>query len=580
MTVEEARKAVVEDLEAAGSLGNVKDYKVPRGRSQRSGAVVEPMLMEQWFVKTASLAEKAVAAVETGKTKFVPELWTKTYMHWMTNIRDWCISRQLWWGHRIPVWYCQAEGCGEVIVAREDPTSCPKCGGTALEQDPDVFDTWFSSWLWPFSTLGWPEETEDLKAFYPTNTLVTAPEILFFWVARMVMAGIEFMGEVPFRDVYLHGTVRDHRGRKMSKSLGNGIDPLEVVDLFGADALRYTIVAGAGVGADLYMNYEDLEETFSPGRNFANKLWNAGRFALMNLEGAEVRRVEEIEDVLDVADRWILSRLSKTTAQVTRHLENFRTHDAAESLYHFFWGEIADWYLELIKPRFRDDADPASRAAAQATLVEVLDGVFRLLHPIMPFVSEALWRRLPVPAGVERKESLVVAQWPEPRPDREDAEAEAHMGALMELIGNVRALRAEYRVPPGEKIEVRISAVPDALRAAVEAERAALERLAGVREIVYGDGRAEGEAGASAVLRGGGELFLPLAGIIDLERERERLGKELEHMEKLLRSTEAKLSNEKFVSRAPAEVVERERDKAESYRDQRDRLAEKLAALA
>src|SRR5690606_32771975 len=354
-----------------------------------------------------------------------------------------------------------------------------------------------------------------------------------------------------FRDVYLHGTVRDHLGRKMSKSLGNGIDPLEVVEKFGADALRYTIVAGAGVGTDLFMNYEDLEETFAPGRNFANKLWNAGRFALMNLDGAEVRRVEDVVDSLELADRWILSRYSRAAGEVTRHLEAYRLHEAAETLYHFFWGEIADWYLELVKPRFRDDADAASREAAQATLVEVLDGVFRLLHPVVPFVSEALWRRLPAPAGVEREASLVVAKWPERRPEREDAGAEERMTALMDLIGAVRAIRSEYNVPPSQKVTVRLSNVPAVLRDALAAEERALRRLAGVESVDMTGERAAGEAGASAVLRGGAEVFLPLEGIIDLERERERLGKELARIEGLLRSTEGKLANENFVSRAP-----------------------------
>lgn len=465
-----------------------------------------------------------------------------------------------------------------MIVARKAPLECPKCGGTALEQDPDVLDTWFSSALWPFSTLGWPEETDDLRAFYPGSALVTAPEILFFWVARMIMMGLEFRGEVPFRDVYLHGIVRDHLGRKMSKSLGNGIDPLEVVQLFGADALRYTMIAGAGLGTDLLLNYENLEETFAPGRNFANKIWNAGRFALMNVEGLTIRPLSELESGLELADRWILSRFSVAAGEVTRHLEAFRVHEAASAVYHFFWDELADWYIELVKPRFRGDAGEASRDAAASTLVEVLDGVFRLLHPFMPFVTETLWRRLPVRVGEERPESLVVASWPERRPEREDGEAEAGIAALQELIGAVRTLRSEYNVPPAEKLELRLASVPAALETALAAEGRALRPLAGVGEVV--EGSAGGEPGAHAVLRGGAELFLPLAGVIDLERERERLQKELDRIEGQLKGVAAKLANEKFVSRAPAEVVEREREKEANFRDQRERLTQKLESLA
>jgi len=578
----EARRRVVAAFRELELLEGVKDHVYQLPHCYRCDTVVEPRLSEQWFVRMRPLAEPALEASRTGKVRFTPEWRTKIYEDWLENIRDWCISRQLWWGHRIPVWYCQTDGCGEMIVAREDPTTCPKCGGTALEQDPDVLDTWFSSWLWPFSTLGWPDETEDLKAFYPTHTLVTAPEILFFWVARMIMAGLEFMGEVPFREVYLHGTVRDHLGRKMSKSLGNGIDPMEVVERFGADALRYTIIAGAGLGADLLLNYQDLEETFAPGRNFANKVWNAGRFTLMNLGDEPVKTVAEASSSLELADRWILSRLNAAVADVTRYLETFRLHDAAASIYHFFWGELADWYLELVKPRFRGEAGEASREAAKATLVEVLDTVFRLMHPIMPFVSEALWLRLPKPEGVEREPSLVVAKWPEPKAERSDAAVEASMAALMELIGTIRTLRADYKVPPAQALEVRLSSVPPELAAALAVEERAVRQLARVGALVIEDGRGAQEervAGASAVLRGGAELFVPLEGIIDVERERARLRGEIERVESLLGAAEAKLQNPQFTSRAPAEVVAREREKAENLRGQRARLSEMLAAL-
>jgi valyl-tRNA synthetase len=522
------------------------------------------------------LAEPALAAARSGRVRFTPDRWTKVYEHWLENIRDWCISRQLWWGHRIPVWYCRSQDCGETIVALEDPTQCPHCRGTQLEQDPDVLDTWFSSWLWPFSTLGWPEETDDLRAFYPTHTLVTAPEILFFWVARMIMAGYEFMDDAPFSDVYLTGTVRDMKGRKMSKSLGNGIDPMQVVELYGADALRYTVISSVGFGTDVHMDPDNLDASFSVGRNFANKIWNAGRFALMNLDAASVQPVAAVDADLELTDRWILSRLSAAVRDVTRSLDAFRFHEAAEGAYHFFWGEFADWYLELIKPRMQPDADAASRAAAQATLVHVLDGAMRLLHPIMPFITESIWLSLPVPEGAVREESLVIGRWPEP--GAIDDAAEAQMNALMELIGAVRTLRSEYNVPPAAQIRIRLSSVSEALDAALRGEARALRRLARV-EAVDTDGAVPGELGAHAVLRSGADLFLPLAGIIDVAQERQRLSREHDRIEAQLRGTEARLDSEQFTARAPAEIVAREQEKADSLRDQRDRLAAKLLGL-
>jgi valyl-tRNA synthetase len=577
----EARQRVVEALAEQGLVERIEEHVHAVPRCYRCDTVVEPRLSEQWFVRMGPLAEPALKASRDGTLRFTPDHWRGVYETWLENIRDWCISRQLWWGHRIPVWYCRAEGCGETIVARQDPTACPSCGGAALEQDPDVLDTWFSSWLWPFSTLGWPEETPDLKAFYPTHTLSTAPEILFFWVARMIMAGYEFMGEAPFTDVLLHATVRDHHNRKMSKSLGNGIDPLEVVERFGADALRYTVVSGAAVGTDIQLNYENLEEAFAAGRNFSNKLWNAGRFAVMNLGSEAVSRPEDVPADLELADRWILSRLSRTTRRVDAALASYRLHEAAEAMHGFFWGEVADWYLELIKPRMQGEAGVASREAAKTTLVAVLDGVFRLLHPIMPFITEALWRRLPWPAGLDRPESLMIAPWPEPRPDREDPTAEAEMKALQELITTVRGLRSEYDVPARAEVRVTLLHTPDALRRALEVEERSVRRLAGVAVLHYavdgGDGLG---AGAHAVLQSGAELFLPLADLIDVGRERDRLREELARIERLLDSTAKRLESEHFVSRAPADVVARERDKAASFRDQQERLARKLEALA
>jgi valyl-tRNA synthetase len=573
----EGRRRVMSILDEQGLVERVEDHVHSVPHCYRCHTVVEPRLSEQWFVRMKPLAEPALAASRSGRVRFTPDRWTKVYEHWLQNIRDWTISRQLWWGHRIPVWYCRAEGCDEVIAARTDPDRCPSCGSSQLEQDPDVLDTWFSSWLWPFSTLGWPHETEDLKAFYPTHTLVTAPEILFFWVARMVMAGYEFMGDAPFTDVYLTGTVRDTQGRKMSKSLGNGIDPLQVVELYGADALRYTVISSVGLGTDVHMDPDNLDASFSVGRNFANKIWNAGRFALMNIGDEPVAAVAAVRDDLELADRWILSRLAAATEDVTRNLEAFRFHEAAEAGYHFFWGELADWYLELIKPRMQPDADPGSRAAANAVLVHVLDGALRLLHPIMPFITEALWLRLPVPHGCAREESLVIGRWPQS--ESADTAAESEMNALMELIGAIRTLRSEYGVPANSKVGVRLTQVSPALAAALHSETRAVLRLARVAEVATDQAGAAG-TGAHAVLRGGTDLFVPLEGIIDVEQERRRLGRELERIDGQVRSTEARLGSEQFTARAPAEIIAREREKAASLRDQRERLAAKLQGLS
>ncbi|HEX2205309.1 MAG TPA: valine--tRNA ligase [Longimicrobium sp.] len=570
----EARRAVVQAFDEAGLLEKTEEHTHAVPHCYRCGTIVEPRLSDQWFVRMAPLAAPALEAYRDGRVRFHPERFGKTYEHWLENIRDWCISRQLWWGHRIPVWYCESAECRETVVAREDPDACPTCGG-ALRQDPDVLDTWFSSWLWPFSTLGWPEETEDLKAFYPNSTLVSGQDIIFFWIARMIMAGLEFRGEVPFRDVYLTGMVRDHLGRKMSKSLGNGIDPLDVVERFGADALRYTVATGAGAGMDQYLNYQDLEQAFGPGRNFANKLWNAGRFALMTLGDDDRIAVEDVRGSLELTDRWILSRLSKAAGEVTQALERFRFQDAGLAAYEFFWGELADWYLEAAKPRLYGDLGEASARAAKATLAEALDGALRLLHPIMPFITEAVWQRLPRAAG--DPPSLMVARWPEPRPDWEDDAAEAAMEELRAVIGAVRNIRQEYGIQPGARVPLWAHPASDDLRAVLETSERALQDLARVGELSFG--QANGEVGASAVLRSGTELFVPLAGVIDLEKERGRLRGELQRLEGQIGGQEKKLGNESFVSRAPAEVVEKEREKLASFREQREKLAAKLAAL-
>jgi valyl-tRNA synthetase len=505
---------------------------------------------------------------------YFPDRFAAQTAQWIEGLRDWCISRQLWWGHRIPAWYCRQEGCGALIVAREDPEACPHCGG-AVVQDPDVLDTWFSSWLWPFSTLGWPERTPDLEKFYPTDALVTAPEILFFWVARMVMAGIEFMGDLPFSDVVLNGTVRDHLGRKMSKSLGNGIDPLVVVERFGADALRYTVVSGSAPGTDQYLNYENLEETFGPGRNFANKLWNAGRFALLNLGDGEVPTLEEVEDSLELADRWILSRLSRATGEITGLLERFRLNDVATAGYAFFWGELADWYLELAKPRLRGEMGETSRDAARATLAVALDLTLRLLHPVVPFITETVWQRLPRRLG--DAPSIMVARWPEPRPEWEDHDAEHRVAELQAVIGAVRNLRSEYGVQPGQRVSLRVTGASPLLAGTLATSARPLADLARVDAVTFG--RVPGEVGASAVLLSGAEVFLPLEDVIDVEKERGRIRAELERVEGMIAGTRGRLDNDRFVSRAPKEVVRKEREKLASLEEQRAKLAGTFAAL-
>jgi valyl-tRNA synthetase len=569
----EARKKVLAALREQGLLAGEETHTHSVPHCYRCHTVVEPRLSEQWFVKMKPLAEPALRASREGTVSFTPKHWQRVYEHWMENIRDWCISRQLWWGHRIPVWYCPN---GHVIAAREDPTECTECGSGDLEQDPDVLDTWFSSQLWPFSVFGWPKETDDLRAFYPGSTLVTAPEILFFWVARMIMMGYEFRGAAPFTEVYLTGTVRDIKGRKMSKSLGNGIDPLDVVRAYGADAMRYTVVSQCAIGTDIHLDHEDVEGAFSNGRNFANKIWNAGRFALMSLGDAPVRPLRDVADDLELEDRWIVSRLQRASAEATDNLERFRLHEVAEGLYHFFWGEICDWYLELVKFRLGPAADAASREAARSTLVAVLDRALRLLHPIVPFVTAELWARLPWPEGSERPDDLIVAPWPDADAALVSEADERAMAGLQELIVEVRRLRKEYGVPEGQRIAIHVTgAAPDFL-GIVREQGPAFEQLARVDRVSTAS--AEG-VGAHAVLANGAELFVPLEGVIDLERERTRLREELGRLEGHIGGTRKKLGNESFVARAPAEVVQKERDRLTQLEEQGSKLRAKLAEL-
>ena len=573
----DARKAVLSALDREGLLAGRDDHVHAVPRCYRCDTVVEPRLSEQWFVRMKPLAAPALEASRDGTVTFAPDRWTKVYELWMENIRDWCISRQLWWGHRIPVWYCA--DCDGVMACREDPEACAECGGLSLEQDPDVLDTWFSSWLWPFSVFGWPEETRDLKAFYPGHTLSTAPEILFFWVARMIMSGYHALGDAPFRRVYLHGTVRDKRGRKMSKSLGNGVDPLEVVELFGADALRFTVLASAGVGADIRLDHEDLESAFAPGRNFVNKLWNAGRFALMSLGDDPIRPLAEVTDDLSLEDRWILSRRQHAIRRVDEELDAFRMQGAAEVMRDFFRGEFTDWYLESVKHRLQPGGP--GRDAARSVLVHVLDGVCRLLHPLVPFVTEELWGLLPgsgelLPGSGERHGPLIVARWP--RVDRKlrDPNAEIAFEWLRELIVRVRALRKVYGVGEGREIVLHVTGGDNSGLLAGRGEM--LRRLARVGTVERVPPPA-GTVSASGVLRDGTELFLPLEGVIDLDQERARLTREIDRLAGRLKGIEGKLANQNFVTRAPAAVVEREREKLASCKVQFTKWKEKLTVL-
>jgi len=558
----EARKKIVKMLEAEGLLAKVETHQHAVRRCYRCDTIVEPRLSDQWFVKMRPLAEPALAAFRKGEVRFVPERWDATYTQWLEGIRDWNISRQLWWGHRIPVFTCTA--CGHQWAAREDPAACVTCGGP-VTQDPDVLDTWFSSWLWPFSTLGWPDDTPDLRHFYPGNTLVTAPEILFFWVARMIMAGLHVMGRVPFATVYLHGTVRDTKHRKMSKSLGNGIDPLDVVRLYGADALRWTAVAGVSLGSDLILDPDDLEATFAPGRNFANKLWNIGRFILSQLP----ERVPAITSVdrgtLTLADRWILSRCQATIAAVTRANEQFRLDEGAKLCYEFVWGDLADWYVEAVKPRL------AASPGAYAVLRYCFDTALRLLHPVVPFITEELWQKLP---GRKAGELLAAAAWPAADPAFADPAADAAFGRVQELITAIRSIRAEYRIAPKTKLAAALTGGDGA---AYGAEAETITRLAGLDALTLGP--APAGVGAHAVLRDGSDVFVALGGSIDVAQECRRLTGDRDRLDRQLAALSAKLGNAGFTSRAPADVVAKEREKETAWRTQLGALNDKLKAL-
>jgi len=558
----DCRKQVVKDLEAGGYLIKIEPLKHSVGECYRCHTVAEPRVSTQWFVKMAPLAGPAIEAVKSGETKFVPERFEKTYFHWMENIRDWCISRQLWWGHRIPAYYCDA--CGETVVSRETQTVCPKCGGK-MAQDPDSLDTWFSSALWPFSTLGWPERTGDLEYFYPTSTLCTAYDIIFFWVARMIFSGCEFMGKAPFSTVLITGLIRDELGRKLSKSLGNGADPVEIIQNYGADALRFTLLTGNSPGNDLRFYDEKAQNS----RNFANKLWNAARFVLMNL--GENEPAPHIPTELAPEDKWILSRFNATVRDVTDNLEKFELGLAAGKLYDFIWDEFCDWYIELAKPTLLALASlPAEKT--RAVLVYVLSNTLKLLHPFMPFVTEEIWQALP-----HDGESIMISPWPEYSLALDFPAEEARMQVLMGAIKAVRNRRAEMNVPPSRRANLFI-------RSEYTLDRAFFLRLAGASEVHwieddYGEGDNAPCATAVQIICQGCKIWIPLGDLVDLEAERARLEKDLANVEKQLSGVQAKLNNESFVSKAPAAIIEGARENARALTEKRDALAESLNNL-
>ncbi|RMG18268.1 MAG: valine--tRNA ligase [Deltaproteobacteria bacterium] len=568
----EARERIVADLEAKGLLEKVEAHTLSVGHCQRCETVVEPRLSQQWFVKAKVLAEPAIEAVETGRTTFVPKSWEKTYFHWMRNIQDWCVSRQLWWGHRIPAWYCDA--CGEITVARVDPERCAHCGSTEIHQDEDVLDTWFSSALWPFSTLGWPDETDDLKKFYPQQLMETGFDIIFFWVARMMMMGLHFMGEVPFTTVYLHAMVRDEKGQKMSKTKGNVIDPLDVTRRHGADALRFTLASMAGQGRDIKLSLERV----AGYQAFANKIWNAARFALMNLEDHEQDdRAPWEAGALHLADRWILTRLDRALEQVDRALKDYAFDEAARTVYRFFWHELCDWYIELSKPALRGALGEEAKQAARRTLVHVLDASLRMLHPFMPFVTEEIWQKLPL--GRSRPtDSIMIAPFPQAEPGRRDEAGEAAMQPLIEAIRGVRTIRGESRIPPREKIEVVVQAESEAVRRTFAEYEDYLLGLTGAGVLRI---EAPGEAPpkAAAFVAPGLQVFVPLEGIVDLDEEIARLEKARGKVARELAGLEGRLRNENFVKRAPAEVVEEARARVKELTDTAARIDENLKRL-
>jgi valyl-tRNA synthetase len=594
------RDRVVKDLQREGLLVKTEDHRHAVGQCYRCQTVVEPSLSRQWFVRMKPLAEPAIRAVEDGRIRIIPPQWERTYFEWMHNIRDWCVSRQIWWGHRIPAWYCGS--CEEIIVSRTPPTVCPKCGRGELRQETDVLDTWFSSGLWPFSTLGWPARTRELQVYYPTACLVTGFDILFFWVARMIMLGLRFMGDVPFKDVHIHGLIRDEQGEKMSKTRGNVIDPLHVIHgatldelvvaaraggappaalegirrqysdgfpRFGADALRFTLAALAGQGSDVKLSVKRIEGY----RFFCNKIWNAYRFVAGHLREEDVPTAPLSTLALTLPDRWILSRLNEVIREVTEAIQAYRFNDAASLLYQFLWHEYCDWYLELVKTRLTGPGDEAEKRTGRLLLVRVLEQSLRLLHPIMPFITEEIWQRLPH-QGV----SIMRAPWPTPEDAFHSPEAMETMGYLMEVTREVRNVRSNYNIPPGERLPVVLRTSTSTHDAVLQACEGYLTNLARLSRVTWGRQVAKPEMAASTLVRGI-EVYIPLEGVVDLGAERARLGRELAKVDEALDRVNRKLTNTDFLGKAPAEVVGRQRATQAELQDARTKLQEGLGRI-
>ena len=566
----EARKQIVADLDAQGYLCGIEDITHAVGTHDRCKTTVEPMIKPQWFVAMEEMAKPAINAIKTGELKFVPESYSKTYLHWLENIRDWCISRQLWWGHRIPAYYC--DECGEIVVSKGMPSVCPKCGCTHFTQDPDTLDTWFSSALWPFSTLGWPEKTEELDYFYPTDVLVTGYDIIFFWVIRMVFSGYEQTGKAPFHTVLIHGLVRDSQGRKMSKSLGNGIDPLEVIDKYGADALRLTLITGNAPGNDMRFYWERVESS----RNFANKVWNASRFMLMNFEQAAEKGIS-IDGVsladLTQADKWILSKMNRLTKAVTENIDKYELGIAVSKIYDFIWEEFCDWYIEMVKPRLYNDEDK-TKAAALWTLKTVLINALKLLHPYMPFITEEIFCNVQ-----NEEESIMISKWPEYKDEWNFEEDEKAVELIKEAVRGIRNTRTGMNVPPSRKAKVFVVSESEEVRNIFENSKAFFATLGYASEVAVQSDKTGIAEDAVSVLIHQAALYMPFADLVDIDKEIERLTKEEDKMNKEIKRAQGMLSNPKFVDKAPADKVQAEKDKLEKYTQMLAQIQERLAAL-
>ncbi|MDG5815790.1 valine--tRNA ligase [Chitinispirillales bacterium ANBcel5] len=565
------RKAIVEDLDALGLLEKVEDHSHSVGHCYRCHTVVEPYYSDQWFVKMKPLAQPALKAAYEDKIRFYPQRWKKTYIEWMENIRDWCISRQIWWGHRIPVWYCE---CGEIIVAENTPEVCSKCKSSSLQQDEDVLDTWFSSWLWPFSTMGWPEDSELMDKFYPTDTLATAPEILFFWVARMVMAGVHFTGKLPFTDIILHGTVRDKSGRKMSKSLGNSIDPLEIIPVYGADALRFSMIMITAQGADVYLG----KDTFDIGRNFANKLWNASRFLLGTVSEKINFNSLPAKNRLKAEDLWILSRLQQLTESMNDAISSFRFNESCHLMYDFTWHEFCDWYIEAKKADLYQDEDSQRREDAIAVSTYVLSSVLKLLHPIMPFITEEIWsyiqQKIDFPEIIDQT-SIMVSNYPKPKKELLDESVTEKFDLLREVITALRTIRSENNVPP-DKIGTAVIVPSDKQSEEwLKSQTSLINQFVKLSDTVVSSDASKPDFAGSAVVLGN-QVYISLEGLIDREVEIERLTKEMKRIRSLVENTERRLSNEKFISKAPSHVVEKEKEKLDGLKLNLEKLEKDL----